>query len=244
MRFPGKVLVKLKDRPILQWVYENAKKACLDKVIIATDDRKIFETAYRFGAEVLMTSSRHRSGTERVAEVARRIKAEVIVNIQGDEPFLKARTINFLIKNFFKDKKAEIGTLATYIRKKEDLDNPNVVKVVFDRNGYALYFSRFAIPYLRKNNTGGKKEVILNNSELLRQYYFKHLGIYVYRRSALLRFVKLPLGKLERMECLEQLRALENGMCIKVMVTSHDSLGIDVPEDLKKAEAWLTWLRK
>lgn len=231
-RFPGKALVKLKDKPLIQWVYENAIKANLDKVIIATDDERILETVQEFGARVIMTSSKHNSGTERVAEVARGIRAEIIVNIQGDEPFLKPRMINFLVKNFIKDRKAEIGTLATSIKNREDLNNPNAVKVVFDKNGYALYFSRSRIPYLRNQSTRTPEH-----------RYFKHLGIYAYKREALLKFVKLPLGRLEKIECLEQLRALENGMRIKVIITKEDTLGIDTPEDLKRAEEWLKKLK-
>ncbi|MCM8765803.1 MAG: 3-deoxy-manno-octulosonate cytidylyltransferase [Candidatus Omnitrophica bacterium] len=227
-RFPGKALVKLKDRPIIQWVYENAKKASLDKVIIATDDERIFKTAQGFGAEVVMTSPKHRSGTERVAEVARGIKGEIFVNIQGDEPFLKPEMIDFLVNNFIPDRKADMGTLATYIKDKNDLESPDVVKVVFAKDGYALYFSRFPIPYLRDKNIKG-----------VRGQWYKHLGIYAYRRNALFKFVKLPWGRLEKMESLEQLRALENGMRIKVIITKKDSLGIDNPQDLKKAEEWL-----
>jgi len=225
-RFPGKALVKLRDKPIIQWVFENAKRAELDRLIIATDDKRIFKTAYSFGAEVWMTSPKHRSGTERVAEVAKRIEAEVFINIQGDEPFLKPRMINLLVKNFIKDKKAEIATLITPIRKEEDLNNPNIVKVVFDRDGYALYFSRLPVPYPRDKD---RKKIP----------YFKHIGIYAYRKKALLKFVRLPLGNLERIENLEQLRALENGMRIKVIVTKDDSLGIDTVEDLRRAEEWL-----
>ncbi|MCM8778311.1 MAG: 3-deoxy-manno-octulosonate cytidylyltransferase [Candidatus Omnitrophica bacterium] len=227
-RFPGKALVKLRNKPLLQWVYENAQNASsLDRVIVACDDQRIWEFAKLLTAEVMLTSPDCRSGTERVAEIAKKIKAEIFVNIQGDEPFLEAQTIDFLVKNFLSDKKAEIGTLATLIKKEEDLNNPNIVKVVFTRDGYALYFSRFAIPYKRDTNIKAKYQ------------WYKHLGIYVYRRKALLDFVNLPLGRLEKMEKLEQLRALENGMRVKVFITKKDSIGIDTPEDLKRAEEWL-----
>ncbi|MCM8763527.1 MAG: 3-deoxy-manno-octulosonate cytidylyltransferase, partial [Candidatus Omnitrophica bacterium] len=238
-RFPGKALAKLGNKPLIQWVYENAKKAKLDRVIVATDDQRIFKTVQEFGADVLLTSSQHCSGTERVAEVAKKIKAEIIVNIQGDEPFLKPQMIKFLVKNFIKDKSADIGTLATSIKNKEDLVNSHVVKVVFDKRGYALYFSRFTIPYLRNQNN--RASCLVKSGEV--RQYFKHLGIYVYKRKALLDFVKFPLGRLEKMECLEQLRALENGMRIKVIITKDDTLGIDTPQDLKRAEEWLRRLK-
>jgi 3-deoxy-manno-octulosonate cytidylyltransferase (CMP-KDO synthetase) len=230
-RFPGKPLASLGNKPVIQWVYENAKRASgLDEVIIATDDERILRQAQKFKAEVLMTSSRHNSGTERVAEVAGRIKAEIIVNIQGDEPFLKASTINRLVKEFAKDRKAEMATLATRIRDPEDLDDPDVVKVVFDKNNYALYFSRSNIPYHR-TLTACRKPLT---------EHFKHLGMYAYRKRVLPEFVKLPQSDLEKTECLEQLRALENGIKIRIIKVREDTIGIDTPQDLVKARRQLS----
>ncbi len=227
-RFPGKVLAYLGDKPLIQWVYENAKKAgSLARIIIATDDKRIFQAAKKFKAEVWMTSSRHNSGTERVAEVSQKIKASIIVNIQGDEPFLKANMINCLVREFSKDKEAEMATLVNKIKNFDDLDDPNVVKVVFDKNGYALYFSRSRIPFTSPQSTVHSPQS------------YKHLGIYVYKRKALLDFVKLRPSSLEKIEKLEQLRALENRFKIKVIKVKEDTIGIDTSRDLERAERWL-----
>jgi len=228
-RFPGKALARLGNKPVIQWVYENAKRASgLDEVIIATDDERIFRRAEAFKARVFMTSSKHKSGTERVAEVARKIKAGIIVNIQGDEPFLKKETINRLVREFAKDNQGEIATLVTKINNPKDLDDPNVVKVVFDRDNYALYFSRSRIPYLR------------NERKNIKWQWYKHLGIYAYRRKSLFDFVRLPPSRLEKMECLEQLRALENGFKIKIIEVEKDTIGIDTSQDLARAKKYLT----
>lgn len=244
-RFPGKALAKLGNKSIIQWVYENARRVrYLDKVIIATDDGRIYREAKRFKADARMTSSKHKSGTERVAEVARKTKADIIVNIQGDEPFLKASMINRLVKEFGKDKNCQTATLATKIKNADDLNDPNVVKVVFDKNNYALYFSRSKIPYDRTLTANlvlpaGRRKPPLDFARGRITAYYKHLGIYAYKRSALLDFVKLPQSDLEKIECLEQLRALENGFKIRVIQVKQDTIGIDTPQDLVKAEKYI-----
>jgi 3-deoxy-manno-octulosonate cytidylyltransferase (CMP-KDO synthetase) len=225
-RFPGKALAILEGKTVIERVYENAKRArLLDKVIIATDDKRIFSKAKSFGAEVLMTSRAHNSGTERVAEVARKIRTDVVVNIQGDEPFLKPAMIDILVKEFGV-KNVLMATLATKIKDLADLDNPNIVKVVFDKNNYALYFSRSKIPYLRHKAQGAGYR------------YYKHIGIYAYRSKFLLNFVKLPVSDLEKIELLEQLRALDNGIKIKIACVKEGTLSIDTPGDLRKAKSF------
>ncbi len=226
-RFPGKALASLEGKTVIERVYENAKKArLLEKVIIATDDKRIFSKAKSFGAEVLMTSGKHNSGTERVAEVARKVSSDVVVNIQGDEPFLKSSMIDSLVKEF-DAKNVLMATLATKIKDLADLDNPNIVKIVFDKDNYALYFSRSRIPHLRDKRQG------------TRHRYYKHIGIYGYRTRFLLDFVKLPVSGLEKVELLEQLRALENGVRIKVALIKDDTLSIDTPQDLRRAKSFL-----
>lgn len=226
-RFPGKTLANLAGKTVIERVYENTKRArFLNRIIIATDDKRIYKKAKSFGASVVMTSGKHNSGTERVAEVARKIRADVVVNIQGDEPFLKSSMIDSLVREF-KAKDVRMATLATKIKNSADLDNPNIVKVVFDRNNYALYFSRSRIPYLRDKTQG------------IRHRYYKHIGIYAYRSKFLLDFIKLPMSGLEKIELLEQLRALENGVKIKVVLVKEDTLSIDTPQDLKRAKVFL-----
>lgn len=218
-RFPGKALAKLAGKPILQHVYERSVMArYLTDVVIATDDDQIYEAARGFGARVRMTRSDHLSGTDRVAEVASADTASIVVNIQGDEPMIDPGAIDAATLALLDDEDAPMATLKKRIETDEEMANPNVVKVVCDLRGNAIYFSRCTIPY----NRGGVDAA-----------YWKHIGLYVYRRDFLLGYSAMPVGPLEQAERLEQLRALENGYRIRVMETDYDSIGVDTPEDLE-----------
>jgi 3-deoxy-manno-octulosonate cytidylyltransferase (CMP-KDO synthetase) len=218
-RFPGKALALLAGKPIIQHVWERCLRAStLSDVVIATDDARIYKEAQRFGARVALTRSDHLSGTDRVAEVAAsEPSASLIVNIQGDEPLIDPAAIDAAARALLQDRGLPMGTLSKKIERVDEITNPNVVKVVAALNGDAIYFSRNPIPYDR----GGGA------------VYFKHIGLYVYQREFLLGYPAMPVGPLERVECLEQLRALENGHRIGVVETGYESLGVDTPEDLE-----------
>jgi 3-deoxy-manno-octulosonate cytidylyltransferase (CMP-KDO synthetase) len=213
-------------KPLVQRVYEQTAKAKrLDKVIVATEDTRILEAVEAFGGDAMLTSPDCATGTDRVAEVARAYDCELVLNIQGDEPLMRPEMIDQLIEGMQTDPNCVMGTLARTINVAEQLANPNVVKVVVGATGNALYFSRSQIPYVRDASEqfrGGK--------------FLKHLGIYAFRREFLLKFVRLPQSDLEKTEKLEQLRALENGFAIKVLITPHDSIGVDRPEDVELVE--------
>jgi len=237
-RFPGKPLAFLKNKPIIQHVYERAKSSkMIDEVFVATDDSRILHTVESFGGKAIMTSSKHPSGTDRIAEAVDKLLKEgynlqessIVINLQGDEPLIKKEMIDQLI-DLMKNENDSIGTLAKRIEKEDDFFNPNIVKVVFDKNGYALYFSRSPIPFDREKFIKGFSK---NN------FMYKHIGIYGYNVRILKNFVGLPMSRLEEIESLEQLRALENGIKIKVGLTEYDSFGIDTPEDLEVAEKCL-----
>jgi len=220
-RFPGKALAPLAGKPIVQHVYERALQArYLTNLIVATDDARIEAAARKFGAPVRMTRTDHVSGTDRIAEVASADPASIVVNIQGDEPLIDPAAIDAAVLALLDDADAPMGTLKRRIEDPAEIVNPNVVKVVTDIAGNAIYFSRYAIPYAR------------DGSGLA---LFKHIGLYVYRREFLLSYSDLPVGPLEKAEKLEQLRALENGHRIRVAETEYDSLGVDTPEDLERA---------
>ncbi|MBI4903741.1 MAG: 3-deoxy-manno-octulosonate cytidylyltransferase [Acidobacteria bacterium] len=224
-RFPGKALATLAGKTILQHVYERSAQArYLTDVVIATDDDRIYQTARQFRATVRMTRADHLSGTDRVAEVASADTASIIVNIQGDEPLIDPAAIDAATLALLDDFDAPMATLRKKIEDRSEINNPNVVKVVTDRSGNAIYFSRSPIPYDRGQNAG----------------YYKHIGLYVYRRDFLLSYSQLPVGPLEDAERLEQLRALENGYRIRVMDTEYESLGVDTPEDLEKVSKLFT----
>ena len=226
-RLPGKPLAKIKDKPMIQWVYENASKA-LPYVCVATDDDRIFEAVKAFGGEVVKTLSSHQSGTDRCAEaalkIAKKIDFDIVVNIQGDEPFVKPEQIE-LIKSCF-ESETEIATLIKKIDSEEELFNPNRPKVVLDRNNFALYFSRSPIPYFRGEE---------NKSWVSKHSFWSHIGMYAFKTDVLQRLTKLPQGSLELAESLEQLRWLENGLKIKTAETTTATIGIDTPEDLEAA---------
>ncbi|SPE24261.1 3-deoxy-manno-octulosonate cytidylyltransferase [Candidatus Sulfopaludibacter sp. SbA3] len=220
-RFPGKVLAPISSKPMLQHVYERASQArYLSSTIIATDDEKVFEAARNFGARVRMTRPDHLSGTDRVAEVASTETAEIIVNIQGDEPLIDPAAIDAAILPLVHEPEVQMATLKKRIEDPREVSDPNVVKVITDHAGDAIYFSRCPIPYRRDG--GGTTP------------YFKHIGLYVYQRDFLLGYSALPVGPLETAERLEQLRALENGYRIRVTETEYESLGVDTPADLER----------
>lgn len=222
-RFPGKSLAALQGRPIIQHVHERASRArSCSRVIVATDDERIAATARNFGAEVAMTRPDHPSGTDRVAEVAAGLEADLIVNVQGDEPLVDPAAIDAAVEPLVADPAIPMGTLAAPIHDLADLANPNVVKVVLDRKGFALYFSRLPIPFLRDQEVDTPR--------------YRHVGLYVYRREFLLDLATLAPTPLEQAEKLEQLRVLEHGYRIRVVLIPTASPGIDTPEDLKKVE--------
>jgi 3-deoxy-manno-octulosonate cytidylyltransferase (CMP-KDO synthetase) len=223
-RFPGKPLVPLRGKPLVQHVWERAGRAKrVGRIIIATDDMRIAEAAFDFGAEVALTSPKHPTGTDRLAEVAKKLKsAPIILNVQGDEPDIAPSTIDRLAEALQDDPKLGMVTAANPLTDPADVQDPNVVKVVIDLAGRALYFSRSVIPHDRDGRGGVK--------------YLRHQGIYGYRRKVLLGFVKWKPTPLEQAEKLEQLRALEHGIAIGVIVVRRGSVGVDVPADLAKAE--------
>jgi len=217
-RFPGKPLALIHGKPMIQIVYEQAKKASLcERIIIATDDERIFHAAQAFGADVWMTSSQHNSGTERVAEIAEKIQCPIIINIQGDEPLLQGQMIDDLIIAL-QDENIAVATLAVKIKDFALINDKNIVKVVTDKNGFALYFSRSPLPFQPTD------------------YFLQHIGIYGYQRDFLLKFGQLPESRLEKTEKLEQLRVLDNGYKIKVVETPFKTLSVDSPQDITKVE--------
>lgn len=217
-RLPRKMLREIHGRPLVVWVYQAVRSSpVLDDVIVATDADEILEACNQHGCQARMTSSKHRSGTERVHEIAQSMDADVYLNVQGDEPMIQAAHIAALVE-LMENESIPVGTLRTPASA-EDIANPNAVKVVTDLNNRALYFSRSTIPYDR---------------DASQPRYFKHLGIYAYRKPALNRFVTLPESSLERAERLEQLRFLENGIPIYAAETPYDSIGVDTEEDLTR----------
>jgi len=231
-RFPGKPLVLLGEKPIIQWVYENAKMA-LSEVYVATDDDRIYQAVEAFGGKAVYTSPDHQSGTDRVAEaagkVAETIHFDVVINIQGDEPFIRPEQIEGL-KACFNSPKTEIATLIKPITNPAEITNINRPKVVINQNQEAMYFSRSSIPFVRDSPV---EEWINRNT------FYSHIGMYAYRYDILLELTKLPTGILEKAESLEQLRWLENGYRIKTAQTQFENIGIDTPEDLEQAVKFL-----
>ena len=220
-RLEGKPLLRANNKPIIQWVWEKASKCKnIDRVIIATDDERIFNTCKEFGAEVEMTSTEHKSGSDRIAEVAERHpEIAYIINLQGDEPLIEDANIELVRQGVVEDDTADISTLVRLITNIDEINNPNLVKCIFDVNNYAMYFSRSKIPYER--NSGKAK-------------YYGHLGIYGYKREALFKMTSLPQTSYELAESLEQLRALQNGMKIKISIVDNVPVGIDTLEDFNK----------
>lgn len=229
-RFPGKPLAVLAGKPVIQRVYEQVTKV-LSEAYVATDDERIYKAVEAFGGKVVMTRADHKSGTDRIEEAAEKIStdADVIVNIQGDEPFIQPSQIETVCKQF-EDPTTQIATLGKPFTSMDAVKNPNSPKIVTDINGFALYFSRSVIPFVRG----------VDEAEWLNNYpYLKHLGIYAYRREVLREITKLPQSPLEKAESLEQLRWLQNGYRIRVGITNVETVGIDTPDDLKRAEEFL-----
>ena len=229
-RFPGKPLALLGNKPVIQHVYEQASSVLSD-VWVATDDDRIREAVEKFGGRIVMTRADHKSGTDRIEEAAEKTgtQADVIINIQGDEPFVQPSQIKTLMQ-LFDNADTQIGTLGKHFENIEAVNNPNSPKIVTDKQGFALYFSRSVIPYIR-----GAQD----NEWLSHFPFLKHLGLYAYRREVLHEITQLPQSSLEIAESLEQLRWLENGYRIRVGLTDVETVGIDTPEDLQRAEEFL-----
>lgn len=231
IRFPGKPLALINNKPMIRWVYENVIKA-VDKAWVATDDERIFRAVEDFGGKAIETLSTHQSGTDRCAEAARKIGEnfdfDVVINVQGDEPFIQAKQIELLKSCFSTD--ADIATLIKKIDSAEELFNPNRPKVVIDNQKNALYFSRSPIPFVRGTE---------NENWVSVQTFWAHIGMYAFKKEVLQQISKLNQGELEKAESLEQLRWLENGFNIKTAVTEHQGIGIDTPADLEQALQYL-----
>ena len=226
-RFPGKPLALIAGKPLVQHVWEQCQKTSeLDRIVIATDDGRIVDAARNFGAEVVLTRADHPTGTDRLAEVAEQMpEVGALINIQGDEPLIDPLLVDRLAETLRSNSDLKMVTAASVIREVDALDNPNVVKVVLGANGDALYFSRSRIPFARDPTAT--------------PVTFRHQGIYGYQREFLLQFVRWPQSTLEKIEQLEQLRALENGACIHVLITEHEAQGVDTPEDVAAVERLL-----
>lgn len=226
-RLPGKILAEISGKPMIQWVYERARKSsCLHRLIVATDHKEILARVQAFGGEAVITSAAHPSGTDRICEAAQKIGAndeDIIVNIQGDQPLFEAEMISEVISPFQRDNDLQMSALVYPIQEASELGNPSVVKVVFDKNWYALYFSRSPMPYVISNSLKAK--------------YYKHIGPYAYRMAFLVKFTRLERGYLEQLESLEQLRALEHGYKIRLVETKFDSLEVDTFADLERVRA-------
>jgi 3-deoxy-manno-octulosonate cytidylyltransferase (CMP-KDO synthetase) len=230
-RFEGKALADIKGKPMVRHVYERTAMAQLvSEVVVATDDERIASVVRAFGGRVVMTSRDHETGTDRLAEVAAGIDSEIVVNVQGDEPLIEPAMIDEAIRPLVEDPAIVMGTLKSRIRNLHDFLSPNVVKVVTDRNGFALFFSRSPLPNFR-DKWNDLKDEAFNSGKLL---CHKHVGLYVYRRDFLLQYARMAPSQLELSEKLEQLRVLENGYRIKVVETAYESIGVDTPGDLEK----------
>lgn len=218
-RFPGKALVDIKGKTMIQWVYERVKLIEeLNDIIVATDDERIYNEVKGFGGNPVMTPSDCTSGTDRIAFVAKNLVCDLVVNVQGDEPLLEPEMVRAAVSPFYQDDSLQMSTVKKEIINRDDIENPNIVKVITDLKGDALYFSRYPVPYARNKV----------------EKYYKHIGLYVYRRDFLLKYTQIEPTPLEKSESLEQLRVLENGFKIRAVETEYNSIGVDVPEDLEK----------
>ena len=226
-RFEGKVLADIQGKPMVQWVWEQAKKAkILDELIVACDDRRVEEAVNAFGGKAVLTSKEHLSGTDRICEVVNPLEVKVIVNIQADEPLLDPVMIENVARPLLDDSTLNMATLMKRIDDPHEITDPNVVKVAADRHGFALYFSRAVIPY--------------QCDKSVKAAYYKHIGLYAYSKDFLFIFKNLPESNLEKIEKLEQLRALEAGFKIKVVETKLSTIGVDTPEDLEKVRRMIS----
>jgi len=224
-RFPGKPLAPIAGRPMIQHVVDRVRQAkTVTQIVVATDDERIRATVQEIGGAAIMTRVDHRSGTDRVAEVAAHIPADIYINVQGDEPLISPDTIDAVVSSMLDDPSVQIATPCIEIDQANDTMDPNIVKVVTDFDGNALYISRAPIPWVRDASTG------------LAVSHWKHLGLYAFRHDALVEYPTLPPGQLEPIEQLEQLRWLENGFRIRVVETAHDAVSVDVPTDAERVE--------
>ena len=226
-RFEGKALADICGRPMIQHVYERVlKSSAVSYAAVATDDERIFTAVKEFGGNAIMTSSEHRSGTDRIAEAISTLNdvknSDVVVNIQGDQPLFEPSQIDEVAGPLLEEPSVDMSTLIYKIKREEEITHPNAVKVVFDRDGFAIYFSRSTIPYVRVSDSAIS--------------YYKHHGIYAYRKTFLMTFTRLEEGYLEKLEALEQLRAIEHGYRIKVVETPYDSVEVDTPEELERVK--------
>ncbi|KPK99842.1 MAG: hypothetical protein AMJ91_06080 [candidate division Zixibacteria bacterium SM23_73_3] len=239
-RLAGKPLVKISGKPLIQRVYESATQSKrLDRLMVVTDSSKISDLVFAFGGEAYVSLRNHPTGTDRVAEVARNLNCDLVINIQCDLPYFPPTLIDLLVSSMLREKSVQVGTLATRINDRAKLRNPNVVKVVLDKSGFALYFSRHPVPYIRSHGSIGQAETssrrkALAGIDLKRLFFYEHIGIYGFRRDFLIKFSSLKQTPLEKLEGLEQLRVLENGYKIKVYLTQYKPVTLDAPADLKK----------
>jgi 3-deoxy-manno-octulosonate cytidylyltransferase (CMP-KDO synthetase) len=224
-RLPGKPLLPIAGRPMIQHVVERVRRAAqVTRTVVATDDERIQKAVEGFGAESILTRHDHQTGTDRVAEVAAHIEAEIYLNVQGDEPLVDPATLDALVSAMLEDDSIQIATPCTAILRSNDIMDPNITKVVRDFDGNALYFSHAPVPWVR------------DSGDTVSARHWKHLGIYAFRRDVLLEIPTLPPGELERLEKLEQLRWLENGFRIRVIETDYDAVSVDVPADIERVE--------
>lgn len=227
-RFPGKVLAEINGKPMLQHVWERSKQALLlDDLVIAADDERIIDAAKGFGAKAVLTAKEHISGTDRICEVVNPLEVKIVINIQGDEPLVHPTMIDMVARALLDDSSVSMATVAKRIDDPPQVNDPHVVKVVVDKNNFALYFSRAAIPHLAEN------------SEVTEPLYYKHIGLYGYTKDFLFIYKNIPVSSLEKTERLEQLRVLEEGYRIKVIETKYDTIGVDIPQDLEKVKQYL-----
>jgi 3-deoxy-manno-octulosonate cytidylyltransferase (CMP-KDO synthetase) len=228
VRFEGKVLADILGKPMIQHVWERAKQALvLDDLIIACDDEQVAEVARGFGANVVLTAKGHASGSDRISEVVNPLDVRIVINIQGDEPLIHPMMIDTLAQALLDDETVCMATMMKKIDSPEEINDPHVVKVVLDKNNFALYFSRATIPFHARN------------SEIKSPVYYKHIGLYGYTKDFLFTYRNLPASHLEKIEALEQLRVLEEGFRIKVIETKYDTIGVDTPEDLERVKEYL-----
>ena len=234
-RFPGKPIADILGKPMVQWVSEQAQKASLiTEVVIATDDKRIYDVVLDFGGKAVMTSPSHQSGTDRVAEAVRNIECDIVVNVQGDEPLIPSENIDRVIKPLLDSGELSVSTLMTAIHSRSEMLDPNICKVVVDNVGCALYFTRAPIPYNRDYGCMNKSKIDneMGANQMILGY--KHIGVYAYKKSFLLKFSNMKTSQLENTEKLEQLRILENRYLIQVVETEQNSIGVDHPNDLDK----------
>jgi 3-deoxy-manno-octulosonate cytidylyltransferase (CMP-KDO synthetase) len=227
-RFPGKVLADILGKPMIQHIWERSRQALLlDDLIIACDDERVLEAAREFGAKAILTARAHTCGTDRICEVVNPLEVKVVINIQGDEPLVHPTMIDSIARAILEDESVSMATIMKKIDDPIAVNDPNIVKLVVDKNNYALYFSRASIPYLRAD------------SEVKAPSYYKHIGLYGYTKDFLFTFKNSPPSRLEKIECLEQLRVLEEGFRIKVVETKYDTISVDTPVDLEKVKEYL-----